>query len=196
MTRIQEKVAVVTGGATGLGQSIAEGLVKRGCQVVIADIDQKGGAAAADALIAAGGKAAYLHVDLSGASGPESMIAETLAAYGRIDILVNNAGYGQGEPFTEMSAEVWDQSYAVNLRAVALATRAAGIAMKAVGTGRIVNITSPAARMALPNYTAYSATKAALDSLTRASAVALAPFGVRVNSLAPGMMDTAMQEKT
>lgn len=195
MKKVEEKVAVVTGGATGLGQFIAAGLAKRGCRVVIADIDQKG-SAAADMLIATGGKAAYQHVDLASTTGPEAMIAETIATYGRIDILVNNAGYGQGEGFMEMSAEIWDRSYAVNLRAVALATRAAGIAMKAAGSGRIVNITSPASRMALPNYTAYSATKAALDSLTRASAVALAPFGVLVNSLAPGMMDTAMQEKT
>jgi NAD(P)-dependent dehydrogenase (short-subunit alcohol dehydrogenase family) len=196
MTTNEEKVAVVTGAAGGLGRSIAAGLAGRGCRVVIADIDAKNGRATAAALTAAGGKAGYLPVDLSTPTGPETMIAETMAAYGRIDILVNNAGYGRGEGFAEMTAETWDRSYAINLRAVALAMRAAGAAMKAAGGGRIVNITSPASRMALPNYTAYSATKAALDSVTRAAAVALAPFGVRVNSVAPGMMDTPMQRDT
>jgi NAD(P)-dependent dehydrogenase (short-subunit alcohol dehydrogenase family) len=85
---------------------------------------------------------------------------------------------------------------AINVKALALLTAAAGRVMKRQGAGRIVNITSPASRMALPNYAAYAASKAAVDSITRAAAVALAPFGVAVNSVAPGMMDTEMQRST
>ena len=95
-----------------------------------------------------------------------------------------------------MTAEAWEQALLVNVRAVALAMAAAGRVMAGQGGGRIVNATSAAARMALPDYAAYAATKAAVDSLTRSAAVALAPHGVRVNSLSPGMMDTPLQERT
>lgn len=190
------KVAIVTGGATGLGRSISRRLAARGCRVVIADRDRPSGNEAAEACAAAGLDVVYMYVDLSGPDAPVEMIERTLDTHGRVDILINNAGVGQGEGFLDMTAGSWDRSYAVNLRAVALATSRVARAMIASGGGRIVNITSPASRMALPNYAAYSATKAALDSLTRASAVALASHGIRVNSLAPGMMDTAMQETT
>lgn len=95
-----------------------------------------------------------------------------------------------------MSAALWDRTLAINVKAVALLTAAAGRVMRDQKSGRIVNITSPASRMALPNYTAYAASKAAVDSITRAAAIALAPHGVTVNSVAPGMMDTAMQRST
>jgi NAD(P)-dependent dehydrogenase (short-subunit alcohol dehydrogenase family) len=95
-----------------------------------------------------------------------------------------------------MTAAAWETALAVNVRAVALATAAAAREMAKQGGGRIVNITSAAARMALPNYAAYAATKAAVDSLTRSAAVALARDGIRVNSLSPGMMDTPLQMRT
>jgi NAD(P)-dependent dehydrogenase (short-subunit alcohol dehydrogenase family) len=100
------------------------------------------------------------------------------------------------EAFLETSALAWEQALLVNVRAVALAMAAAGRVIARQGTGRIINVTSAAARMALPNYAAYAATKAAVDSLTRSAAVALAPFGISVNSLSPGMMDTPLQERT
>jgi 3-oxoacyl-[acyl-carrier protein] reductase len=190
------RVAVVTGGATGLGRSIADGLAVRGCTVVIADINAVAGADLAAELNHRGCAASMLPVDLAVPEGAETMVEATLASHGRLDILVNNAGYGQGESFFEMRRESWDLSYALNVRAVAIAMQCAGRAMKERGCGRIINVTSPASRMALPNYAAYAATKAALDSLTRAGAVALAPYGVQVNSLAPGMMDTVLQHRT
>ena len=115
---------------------------------------------------------------------------------GGLDVLVNNAGYGAGEAFLAMKAETWDRTLALNVKALALASAAAGRIMVQQKSGRIINITSPASRMALPNYTAYAASKAAVDAITRAAAVALAPHGVRVNSLAPGMMDTPLQRIT
>jgi NAD(P)-dependent dehydrogenase (short-subunit alcohol dehydrogenase family) len=194
--QVEGRVAIVTGGATGLGRAIANGLAGRGCAVVIADINLEAGEELAGELNGRGYSASVLRIDLAAPKGAESMVEWTLATHGRLDILVNNAGYGQGESFFGMRPESWDMSYALNVRAVAIAMQSAGRAMKERGAGRIINITSPASRMALPNYAAYAATKAALDSLTRAGAVALAPYGVQVNSVAPGMMDTAMQDAT
>jgi NAD(P)-dependent dehydrogenase (short-subunit alcohol dehydrogenase family) len=95
-----------------------------------------------------------------------------------------------------MKSETWDRTLGLNVKALALGCAAAGRIMVRQKSGRIINITSPASRMALPNYTAYAASKAAVDAITRAAAVALAPHGIRVNSVAPGMMDTPMQRVT
>ena len=116
--------------------------------------------------------------------------------WGGIDILVNNAGYGVIEPFLDSTFKAWTRTLALNVTALAMACKAAGRVMRDQRSGRIVNITSPGSRMALPDYTAYTASKAGVDSITRAAAVALAPYGVLVNSLAPGMMDTEMQRST
>ena len=124
------------------------------------------------------------------------MVAETVRRAGRLDVLVNSAAVAPAESFLEMTADAWEQALLVNIRAVALAMAAAGHVMAGQGGGRIVNATSAAARMALPDYAAYAASKAAVDSLTRSAAVALARHGVRVNSLSPGMMDTPLQERT
>ncbi|HEX2553918.1 MAG TPA: SDR family oxidoreductase [Microvirga sp.] len=188
--------ALVTGAATGLGEAVALAFGGRGWRVALADIDAAGLATAAGRVREAGGEAVTVAVDLLSADGPERMVNEAVAAFGRLDVLVNNAGYGTGEAFLATTAASWDRTLGVNLRAVALATAAAGRHMAENRSGRIVNVTSPASRMALPNYAAYAASKAGVDSLTRSAAVALAPFGVTVNSVAPGMMDTAMQRKT
>ena len=138
----------------------------------------------------------HLPGDLTRPGAAAAAIGAVTARWGRIDVLVNNAGYGVIEPFLEMSQASFERTLAINVTALAMLTVAAGTAMTAAGRGRIVNITSPASRMALPNYAAYAASKAAVDSITRAAAVALAPHGVLVNSLAPGMMDTEMQRST
>ncbi len=135
-------------------------------------------------------------VDLATADGPAGMVEETVRRAGRLDVLVNCAAVAPAEAFLDMTADAWEQALLVNVRAIALAMAAAGRVMEDQGGGRIINATSAAARMALPNYAAYAATKAAVDSLTRTAAVALAKHGVRVNSLSPGMMDTPLQERT
>ena len=127
---------------------------------------------------------------------PEAAVQKVVDRWGGIDILVNNAGYGVIEPFLESTYKSWTRTLALNVTALAMACKAAGRVMRDQRSGRIVNITSPGSRMALPDYTAYTASKAGVDSITRAAAVALAPYGVLVNSLAPGMMDTEMQRST
>jgi NAD(P)-dependent dehydrogenase (short-subunit alcohol dehydrogenase family) len=181
---------LVTGGASGLGRAVALGAGLRGAKVVVADIDKAGAEAVA---AACGGHA--LAVDLIKGSA-EQAVEDGARLLGGLDVLINNAGYGAGEAFLEMKAETWDRTLGLNVKALALGCAAAGRIMAKQKSGRIINITSPASRMALPNYTAYAASKAAVDAITRAAAVALAPHGVRVNSLAPGMMDTPMQRVT
>jgi NAD(P)-dependent dehydrogenase (short-subunit alcohol dehydrogenase family) len=187
------RVVLVTGGAQGLGAAVCRQMAARGWTVAVADID----AAGAQAVASACGNAAFaIAVDLARADGPARMVDETVRRAGRLDVLVNGAAVAPAEAFLDMTATAWEQALLVNVRAVALAMAAAGRAMAEQGGGRIINATSAAARMALPNYAAYAATKAAVDSLTRSAAVALAPHGVRVNSLSPGMMDTPLQERT
>jgi 3-oxoacyl-[acyl-carrier protein] reductase len=180
---------MVTGGASGLGRAVALGAAQRGAKVVIADIDQAGVEAVARQC-----DGYALAVDLI--KEAERAVEEGAKLLGGLDVLVNNAGYGAGEAFLEMKAETWDRTLGLNVKALALGCAAAGRIMRPQKSGRIINITSPASRMALPNYTAYAASKAAVDAITRAAALALAQHGIRVNSLAPGMMDTPMQRVT
>jgi NAD(P)-dependent dehydrogenase (short-subunit alcohol dehydrogenase family) len=189
--------AIVTGGAHGLGEAICLELATRRVAVFVADRDGAGASRVAEACKSRGTDAHPIEIDLAAGDGPRRMVETAADALGNIDILVNNAGYGTVEPFFEMTAAAWDRTLALNVRAVALAVAAAGQHMKRHGRGgRIVNITSPASRMALPDYLAYAASKAAVDSITRAAALALAPHGIAVNSVAPGMMDTELQQRT
>jgi 3-oxoacyl-[acyl-carrier protein] reductase len=188
-----DRAVLVTGGAQGLGAAVCRQMAARGWTVAVADIN----AADAEAVAAGCGDAAFaIVVDLATAGGPARMVEKTVRRAGRLDVLVNCAAMAPAEAFLDMTPAAWEQVLLVNVRAVALAMAAAGRVMARQGGGRIVNVTSAAARMALPNYAAYAATKAAVDSLTRSAAVALAPHGVRVNSLSPGMMDTPLQERT
>lgn len=187
---------LVTGAAGGLGREVAVQLAARGCAVAIADINAAGIAETAKLALAHGVEVEEIVGDLTLESAPEAAVARVVERWGGIDVLVNNAGYGVIEPFLEATYKSWTRTLALNVTALAMACKAAGRVMRDQRSGRIVNITSPGSRMALPDYTAYTASKAGVDSITRAAAVALAPYGVLVNSLAPGMMDTEMQRST
>ena len=186
-------VALVTGGAQGLGAAVCRQLAARGWQVAVADLNRAGAETVARSC---GDAAVAITVDLASPDGPAWVVEETVRRTGRLDVLVNCAAVAPAQAFLEMTAEAWEQALLVNVRAVALAMAAAGRVMARQGGGRIISATSAAARMALPDYAAYAASKAAVDSLTRSAAVALARHGVRVNSLSPGMMDTPLQERT
>ena len=190
------KRALVTGAGSGLGREVALQLAGRGCAVAILDIDRAGAESTSLHCGELGGEALAIVDDLTRPQCPEEAVATVSRAWGGLDILVNNAGYGWIEPFLEMTAALWHRTLSLNVTALALACAAAGRVMRDQRAGRIVNITSPASRMALPNYTAYAASKAAVDAVTRSAALALAPFGILVNSVAPGMMDTEMQRTT
>ncbi len=196
MSSIPSKVALVTGAGGGLGRDVARQLSARGLRVALLDINEAGSRETQALCEAAGVEVMVLIDDLTRDGAADAAVDAVVAKWGRLDVLVNNAGYGAIEPFLAMSAKLWNRTLALNVTALALLTAAAGRVMSTQGSGRIVNITSPASRMALPNYTAYAASKAGVDAITRAAAIALAPFGVLVNSVAPGMMDTEMQRST
>jgi 3-oxoacyl-[acyl-carrier protein] reductase len=186
----------VTGAGGGLGREVAVGLAERGCAVAVLDIKKEGSEETAELCRRAGGEVVTIIDDLTRDGAPDEAVNAVVEAWAGLDILINNAGYGAIEPFLAMTAKLWVKTLSLNVTALALACASAGRVMREQRSGRIVNITSPASRMALPNYTAYAASKAAVDAVTRAAAVALAPHGVLVNSLAPGMMDTEMQRAT
>ncbi|QIG46329.1 SDR family oxidoreductase [Nordella sp. HKS 07] len=188
--------ALVTGAAGGLGREVALQLARRGAAVAITDINEAGIAETAQLVRAEGAEAEAIVSDFTREGAPEAAVEKVVTRWGGIDILINNAGYGAIEPFLESTFACWTRTMALNVTALAMACKAAGRVMRDQRSGRIVNITSPGSRMALPDYTAYTASKAGVDSITRALAVALAPYGVLVNSLAPGMMDTDMQRST
>ena len=188
--------ALVTGAAGGLGREVAVQLAARGCAVAIADINAAGTAETARLIREQGVETEEIVGDFTLEGAPEAAVLKVVERWGGIDILINNAGYGVIEPFLDASFKSWTRTLALNVTALAMACKAAGRVMRDQRSGRIVNITSPGSRMALPDYTAYTASKAGVDSITRAAAVALAPYGVLVNSLAPGMMDTEMQRST
>jgi len=190
---VSRQVALVTGGAGGLGAAVCRQMAAKGWTVAVADLDSDAARTVAEAC---GNGASVIAVDLATAEGPARMVEQTVRRAGRLDVLVNCAAVAPAEAFLAMTAEAWGKTLLVNVRAVALAMAAAGRVMRTQGGGRIVNVTSAAARMALPDYAAYAATKAAVDSLTRTAAVALAPHGIQVNSLSPGMMDTGLQERS
>jgi len=188
--------ALVTGAGAGLGRVVALELAKRGCTVALVDIDERALQATSALLRELDATSLSIRVDLTAESAAKDVLEQVAKSWGGVDILINNAAFGGIQPFFEMTVTFWQKTLAINVTALAMLTAAAGEIMKRQGSGRIVNITSPASRMAIPNYAAYSASKAAVDSITRASAIALAPFGVTVNSVAPGMMDTEMQRIT
>ena len=187
---------LVTGAAGGLGREVAIQLASRGCAVAIADINAEGTAETARLVRETGAEAEEIVGDFTLEGAPEAAVQCVVDRWGGIDVLVNNAGYGVIEPFLDSTYKSWTRTLALNVTALAMACKAAGRVMREQRSGRIINITSPGSRMALPDYTAYTASKAGVDSITRALAVAMAPYGVLVNSLAPGMMDTEMQRST
>ena len=189
----EDRTVLVTGAGGGLGREIARLLLARGLRVAVADLDED---RLSETVDAAPQRALVLPGDLTAEGAPEATVAAVVKRWGRIDMLVNNAGYGAIQPFLEMQRSTWDRTLGINVIALALLTAAAGRQMGEAGQGRIVNITSPASRMTLQLYTAYAASKAAVDAITRSAAVALAPYGVLVNAVAPGMMDTEMQKST
>ncbi|MCW5557991.1 MAG: SDR family oxidoreductase [Verrucomicrobiae bacterium] len=196
MNEPAQKIAVITGAAQGLGREAAGQLAARGWGTAVADINETAGREAVEKFQGQGAHALFVPTDLKTAEGPERLIRSVVDHFGRLDVLINCAAFATAEAFLEMTASSWEETLLVNVRGIALAMAAAGRQMAKQGGGRIINITSPASRMALPNYAAYAASKAAVDSLTRSAAVALADKNIQVNSVAPGMMNTPMQLKT
>lgn len=188
------KVAVVTGGAQGIGRAISCALAEAGARVVVADRDRSEGERLAAELEGAGSRAIAVEVDVTDAGRVDAMVGRAVEAFGTVDVLVNNAGGASGPTFRigrllDLTERDWDDTIAVNLRSVFLCSRAAGRIMWEKGSGSIVNMASITASIPWAGMPAYSAAKAAVVSLTRSMALELAPR-VRVNALAPGLVET------
>lgn len=195
--RVLGKVAIVTGGASGIGLSCARRLASEGAAVVITDIQGEVGAAAATEISANGGNALFIEHDVTSESAWEAVVAATQAKYSRLDILVNNAGIGVGGSIIEMPLADWQRQQAINLDGVFLGLKHSIPAMRDSGGGSIINLSSVAGIKGAPNLAAYNATKGGVRLLTKGVALECAHnrWGVRVNSVHPGIIDTPIWDK-
>jgi len=190
MTDFTGRVAIVTGAARGLGRAAAERLHERGASVAVNVRDRERAESLAREI---GEDVLAVPGDIAADGVPEEIIRQTLERFGRIDILVNNAALARSTRFPDLSAEEWRHALEVNLTAPFLLTKAALPAMKAQHYGRIINISSTAGRtVSTLGGAHYTASKAGLLGLTRAAAKELGQFGITVNAVCPGMIDTEL----
>ena len=190
MGRLDDKVAIVTGGARNIGAVYARTLAAEGARVVVADVLD--GSAAVQAIRDAGGEAVSVEVDVSREDDTLRMAKAATDAFGRIDVLVNNAAIYvsiQRRPFHEISAEEWDRVTAVNIKGVFLCAKAVFPHMRDQGGGRIINISSNTVMAGTPNFLHYVASKSALIGMTRSMAREMGPCGISVNAIAPGLVE-------
>lgn len=184
------KVAVITGSGRGIGRAIAKRYALEGAAVIVSDVDPQPVAETVAAIGAAGGRAAANICDVRDPHQMEAMFDAAEEAFGPVDISVNNAGYVAAAKIVDETVEGWDKMFAVNTRGVFLGVQQAARRMIPRKAGCIVNIASAAGKRGRANTMTYCATKHAVIGITRAAAVELAPYGIRVNALCPGLVDT------
>jgi 3-oxoacyl-[acyl-carrier protein] reductase len=190
--RVQGRAAIVTGAGRGVGMAIARALAHEGASVLVGDIDREAAHATAEALRTAGGDAEALAADVGDPAGAEALTQAALERFGHVDILVNNAGIGLNKAFMDTTPEDLDRVMRVNVTGALLCSQAALRVMLPRGYGRIVNIVSVSALVGNIGRTAYGASKAALQLMTKVMAVELGRRGVTVNAIAPGPIETEM----
>jgi glucose 1-dehydrogenase len=192
--RLKDRIAIVTGAARGIGLAIAERFAKEGATVVISDIMDEAGQAAAKAI-----GADYIHCDVSKSAEVNALVSATIERFGAVDILVNNAGIAVGGDFLQVSEADFDRVLGVNLKGSFLMLQAcARHLVKQVEAGRkpgsIVNMSSVNDTLAIPAIVSYCISKGGVSQLTRATSIALAPHGIRVNAIGPGSISTDMMK--
>ena len=193
---LENKVAIVTGAAGGIGLAIAERFVEDGAKVVIADMDETRGEAA-EAELKTKGEALFVHCNVAEKLDVRNLVAATLDAYGDIDVLVNNAGIVAGADFLDLDEAEFDRVLAVNLKGAFLCGQAVARHMvdrvnEGGAPGCIINMSSVNAVFAIANQVPYSVSKGGLNQLTKVMALSLAPHGIRVNAIGPGSIMTDM----
>jgi len=189
--RVEGKVAIVTGGASGLGAADARELAEQGARVVVTDIDEAGGRAIADEI-----DALFVQQDVSDEASWPILVDRVVGQFGRLDVLVNNAGIALVADIETTTTGIWRRTLAVHLDGTFFGCRAAIPAMAASGGGSIINMSSTAALVGIPPYLAYSAAKGGIRSMTKSIAVHCVTKrnGIRCNSVHPGSIDTPMVE--
>ena len=187
---LQGRVAIVTGGAQGIGEACARRFAREGARVVVADVQDARGQALAAEL-----GARYQHCDVGDKAQVDAVVAQVMRAHGRIDVLVNNAGIFKAADFLDVTEADFDAVLRVNLKGAFLVGQAVARAMAAEGRGAIVNMSSVNSVLAIPDIASYNVSKGGINQLTRAMALALADKGVRVNAVGPGTIATELAAK-
>ncbi|WP_028548098.1 SDR family NAD(P)-dependent oxidoreductase [Paenibacillus sp. UNC451MF] len=186
-----KRVAIITGGASGIGRETCLKFASKGDRVVVADYNDKGGQETVDLIIKAGGEAIFVKVDVSKQEEVEALLDSTEKHYGRVDVMFNNAGIGGAGPVLEQNMDLYHRTISINQHGVAYGIMAAGNKMKELGIrGVIINTASVFGFLASPGTFAYHATKGAVIMMSKSAALELAPYGIRVVAVAPGAVDT------
>jgi len=194
--RLNGKVAIVTGGAQGMGRAICERYVLEGASVVIADLNPDGAQQAAQELSGTDGKVVAVAVDVRDQTQVQQMVDAAVEHFGGVDILVNNAGVGKIIPFLDTTEADWNFIFDINCKGLLWSSQAAARQMIAQGRGgKIINLASQAGRRGEALVLAYCASKACVISMTQSIALALAPHNINVNAIAPGIVDTPFWEE-
>ena len=193
MDRLVGKVALVTGGAMGIGEAVCLRMAGEGAAVAVTDLDDVRGEAVAAAIRKAGGQAAYWHLDVSAEAEVARVFAEVKQRFGPVSILVNNAGIaGANKPTHELTVEEWEQVQAVNVRGVFLGTKHVIPQMREAGRGSIINLSSIYGLVSAPDVPPYHASKGAVRMMSKTDALLYAADRIRVNSVHPGFIWTPM----
>jgi NAD(P)-dependent dehydrogenase (short-subunit alcohol dehydrogenase family) len=196
MRRLEGKVALVTGAASGIGRVTAERLAEEGAVVVVTDVQDEAGEQAAAAIRAGGGDALFLHLDVTDEAGWQAVVERVLSERDRLDVLVNNAGLGYLAPIEETSLADWERTVAIDQTGVFLGMKTCAEALKASGNGSVINISSIFGTSGgFGTSPAYHAAKGAVRTLTKNVALRWATEGVRVNSVHPGFIRTPILDQ-
>jgi len=190
--RLDDKVAILTGGGAGLGRAFAIGLAAEGARMAVTDVDQAAAQAVADEINASGGNALGYAMDVTDADTIDSVVGRIDDDFGQIDVLVNNAGVRYISPFVETDISLWRRTIDINLTGPFLCSQAVIPSMLRVGKGKIINIASTSGILAVTKRSAYCASKAGLLGLTKVMAFELSSQNILVNAIAPGPTETPM----
>lgn len=190
MGTLENKVALITGAASGMGKAMAHGYASEGAHVVIADLNLDGAQAVVEEIAAAGGSASAKVFNVTDTEASKALVDEIVAEQGSLDVLVNNAGIGLIKPVWDTTPQEWDRIFDVNVKGLFFLTQAACEPMRRQRSGKIISMSSVAGRRGEALVSAYCASKATVISITQSVALAMAPYGVNVNAMAPGVVDT------
>ncbi len=190
--KLDQRTALITGAASGIGRATARAFAEAGARVLLADIDEAGGAKAAAELKAAGHDAEYLNVDLTRGASIQALATRVLERFGAPDVIVNGAGWGKTQPFWDGTPDLWEKVVALNFVGPMQLVKALLPAMKERASGRIINVASDAGRVGSLGETVYSGAKGGLIAFTKALARETARYQINVNCVCPGPTDTPL----